>query len=210
MDSNPATPPVAPLPLDLPWRDRRCRGVPPRKIVPASGIVNPRPETGGFEPTVKPDPAPDTTPFPAWMPSQGLLSSEMWQESILEMGGCGGGSLWRSELLVWWWWRGWCTVLEEPLFFSPFRLTWPDFSSATLAQSLFAVEGLPPADAAAADRSIWGRAGVVGCARTRGLLLPLGLRPNWGVFQVDCMEFSIIRLSRLSSPCRSWMKRGER
>lgn len=51
--------------------------------------------------------------------------------------------------------------MEEPLDRSPFRPTWLGFSSATLTQRLFAVEGLLAAEAAAAERSVWGRVGVL-------------------------------------------------
>lgn len=46
----------------------------------------------GDEVAIKPDPTPDATPFPTLTLGHGPRSSEMWQESILEMGGCGGGS----------------------------------------------------------------------------------------------------------------------
>ena len=73
-----SSPPNPPLPLDLPWRDKRGRGAPPRKIAPVSGTVIPGLEAGGGdELAMKADPAPDATPFPMWMLSHGPQSSEM-------------------------------------------------------------------------------------------------------------------------------------
>lgn len=192
-----APPPLTLLPFDFPWRGRRMReALTQSASSPATMWLE---AGGGDDLVVKTDPAPDVTPFPPLTLSHGPRSSEMWHESILEMGGCGEGSPWRSDVLfLWWWWC--CRAFDDPRDFSPLRPTWPDFSSAAPAQRFSAVEGLLEVDMTDAEWSFW--AGAEVWPRPRGLLPPR-LRPSCGVFQVDCMEFSIMRFKRLSSPCRS-------
>lgn len=185
-----------------------------------SGTVAPGLEAGGGDELVV-----KTEPPPVWTLSHGPRSSEMWQESILEMGGCGGGSACRSpQLRVWcwaaavWWWWWWCRTRDAALDRSPRRPAGLGLSSTTLAHRLLAEEGLLAAAAAGVESSGCGCEGPLegagggggGGPRARGLLLPRGFRPSCGVFQVDCMEFSIMRLSRLSSPCRSCTSRNRK